>query len=254
LVLLPKSALSRRLEDEARPLLATGGLVRKSLKATLPAPSDEFASLGFADRPASGYGERAWLLRSLLAHVRPERWNEWLRVDASGLVDQATRSDEARPLLEGWIVATTRFGDPAWATAILSNPAVRTKVMLNVGQALDGLAPVDRARVVAESAGAVDPVMLASFAGGIPAPWPRPLVDAVLDMARFVGKEQFPGPGLYELVRAAALGLPPDRADDLTNVASYKDELRPALTDAVETIRLRARIHEAFAAVPRLPA
>jgi hypothetical protein len=124
-------------------------------------------------------------------------------------------------------------------------------VMLNVGQALDGLAPADRAMVVAETAGAIDPVMLASFAGGIPAPWPRPLADAVLDMARFVGKEQFPGPGLYELVRAAAHGLPPDRADDLTSIASYKDELRPALLDAVETIRLRARIHAAFAAVPR---
>ncbi len=72
----------------------------------------------------------------------------------------------------------------------------------------------------------------------------------MLDVADLVGREQFPGPGLYELVRAAALRLQPDRADDLTNVASYKDELRPALTDVVETIRLRARIHEAFAAVP----
>jgi hypothetical protein len=39
----------------------------------------------------------------------------------------------------------------------------------------------------------------------------------------------------------------------LEAVASYKDELRPALTDVVETIRLRARIHEAFAAVPAIP-
>jgi Family of unknown function (DUF5691)/SWIM zinc finger len=254
LVLLPDSALTRRIEDEARPLLATGGLVRKSLKVTLPTTSEDLAALGFGGRPEAGYGERAWLLRSLLAHVRPQRWSEWLGVDAPGLVDQASRSDEARPLLEGWIAATARFGDPIWASAILRSPAVRTKVMLNVGQALDGLAAIDRARVVAESAAAVDPVMLASFAGTIPAPWPRPLADAVLDMARFVGKEQFPGPGLYELVRAAALRLPPERADDLANVASYKDEIRPALIDAVETIRLRARIHEAFAAVPRLPA
>jgi hypothetical protein len=251
LVLLPDSALTRRIEDEARPLLATGGLVRKSLKVTLPSPSESFAALGFGGRPEAGYGERAWLLRSLLAHVRPARWSEWLRVHAPDLVDQAARSDEARPLLEGWILATARFGDPVWASAILSGPAVRSKVMLNVGQALDGLASADRARVVAETAGAVDPVMLASFAAGIPATWPRPLADAVLEMARFVGQEQYPGPGLYDLVRAAALRLPPDRADDLTKVASYKAELRPALTDVVETIRLRARIHEAFAAVPR---
>ena len=36
LVLLPDSALTRRIEAEAMPLLATGGLVRKSLKVTLP--------------------------------------------------------------------------------------------------------------------------------------------------------------------------------------------------------------------------
>jgi Family of unknown function (DUF5691)/SWIM zinc finger len=251
LVLLPDSALTRRIEDEVKPLLASGGLVRKSLKVTLPSGSEELAALGFGGRPEAGYGERAWLLRSLLGHVRPARWSEWLRVDAPGLVDQASRSDEARPLLEGWIAATARFGDPVWASAILSSPAVRSKVMLNVGQVLDGLTRPERARVVAETAGAVDPVMLASFAARVPAPWPRPLADAVLEMARFVGQEQYPGPGLYDLVRAAALRMEPDRADELTKVSSYKDELRPALTDVVETIRLRARIHEAFAAVQR---
>jgi Family of unknown function (DUF5691)/SWIM zinc finger len=251
LVLLPDSALTRRIEDEARPLLATGGLVRKSLKVTLPSPSEELAALGLTGRPEAGYGERAWLLRSLLAHIRPGRWNEWLRVDARGLVEQASRSDEARPMLEGWILATARFGDPAWATAILSNPAVPTKVSTDVGHVLDGLSSADGAAAVAASAAALHPPLLAALAASIPSPWPTLLADAVLDVAELVGREQFPGPGLYELVRAAALRLQPDRADDLTKVASYKDELRPALTDVVETIRLRARIHEAFAAVPR---
>ncbi len=249
LVLLPDSALTRRIEDEAMPLLATGGLVRKSLKVTLPSPSEWFAAQGFTGRPEAGYGERAWLLRSLLAHVRPERWSEWLRVDPSGLVDQASRSDEARPLLEGWIAAAARFGDPVWAAAILSNPAVPNKVTSDVGQVLNGLSFADAAAAVATSAAALHPSTLAALAASIPAPWPAPLADAVLDVADLVGREQFPGPGLYELVRAAALRLSPDRADDLTNVASYKDELRPALTDVVETIRLRARIHEAFSSV-----
>jgi Family of unknown function (DUF5691)/SWIM zinc finger len=254
LVLLPDSALTRRIEEDARPLLATSGLVRKSLKVTLPSPSEDFAALGFEGRPGAGYGERAWLLRSLLAHVRPERWSEWLRVDAAGLVDQASRSDEARPLLEGWVAAAARFGDPVWAAAILSNPAVPNKVTNDVGQVLDGLSSADRAAVVAAAAPALHPAVLAALAASIPATWPTPLADAVLDVTELVGREQFPGPGLYELVRAAALRLPPNRADDLTAIASYKDELRPALTDVVETIRLRARIHEAFAAVPRLPA
>ena len=94
--------------------------------------------------------------------------------------------------------------------------------------------------------------MLAALAAEIPGPWPPPLADLVLAVARSSGREQFPAAGLYELVRAAALHLPPDRADALEAVASFKDELRPALADAIETIRLRARIHQAFAAVPPL--
>jgi hypothetical protein len=81
----------------------------------------------------------------------------------------------------------------------------------------------------------------------VPAPWPSAVGDAVLSAARAGGREQYPGPGHYELVRAAALRLPPGRADELEAAASFKGELRPALTDVVETIRLRARIHESFA-------
>jgi hypothetical protein len=247
LVLLPDSALTHRLENQARPSLSSGGRLRKSLKASLPAPSEEYETLGFTGRPAPGYGERAWLLRQILAHVRPVRWNDWLQADAARLVDQATRSDEARPLLEAWIEATGRFGDPDWAAAILRNKTVPEKTTTNVGQALDGLSPADRALAVADSAANLDPLLLAGVAAAVPAPWPRTLGNAILAAARAAGQEQFPGPALYELVRAAALRLPPDRADELESVASFKDELRPALTDVVETIRLRARIHAAFA-------
>jgi Family of unknown function (DUF5691)/SWIM zinc finger len=244
---LPDSALTQRLEGEARPLLSSGGRLRKSLKVSLPVPSEELETLGFTGRPAPGYGERAWLLRQILAHVRPGRWSEWLEADAAGLVDQATRTDEARPLLEGWIEATGRFGDADWAAAILRNKTVPEKATTNVGQALDGLSPAERALAVADSAANLDPSLLAGLSAAVPAPWPKALGDAVLAAARSANREQFPGPGLYELVRAAAIRLPPDRADELEAVTSFKDELRPALTDVVETIRLRARIHEAFA-------
>ena len=150
--------------------------------------------------------------------------------------------------------ATARFGDPVWAAAILRNKEVPTKVSANVGQVLDRLSPGERALAVADSAAVLDPSLLAGLAAAVPAPWPKALGDAVLSAARSAGREQYPGADLYELVRAAALRLPPDRADELEAVASFKDELRPALTDAIETIRLRARIHEAFAAVPPLTA
>jgi uncharacterized protein DUF5691 len=252
LVLLPDSALTRQLEDAARPLLASGGLVRKSLKVSLPTPSEEFEALGFAGRPAPGYGERAWLLRSILAHIRPERWTGWLEVDAASLIDQAARSDEARPLIEGWIEATARFGAPVWAAGILRSNVVPTKVSVNVARVLDGLSPAERAVAVADAFAVHDPALLAGLAAAVPDPWPKVLGDAVLTAARAIGQDQYPAPGLYDLVRGAALRLPPDRADELEAVASFKGELRPALIDVIETIRLRARIHQAFAAVPPL--
>ena len=184
----------------------------------------------------------------------PARWTEWLQVDAAGLVDQAARTDEARPLIEGWIEATARFGDPVWAAAILRNEVSRPRSSANVGQVLDRLSPAERALAVADSAAVLDPSLLAGLVAAVPAPWPKVLGDAVLTAARSIGQDQYPGAGLYELLRAAALRLPPDRAEDLEAVASFKDELRPALIDVIETIRLRARIHEAFAAVPPLPA
>jgi hypothetical protein len=254
LLRLPESVLTQRLETIGRPLLTTGGVVRKNLKVWLPTPSGELDEVGFGSRPAAGYGERAWLLRSILAHIRPARWTQWLQVDAAGLVDQATRSDEARPLLEGWIEATGRFGDPGWAIAILRNKEVPSKVTTDARQVLVGLSPADRAITVAKSAESIDPSVLASLAAAVPAPWPKALGDVVLAAAGAVGQDQFPGAGLYELVRAATLRLPPQRADELEAVATYKDELRPALIDVVETIRLRARVHEAFAALPPLPA
>jgi hypothetical protein len=100
--------------------------------------------------------------------------------------------------------------------------------------------------VVTDVAGDLDPSLLAGLAAAVPAPWPKPLGDAVMAAAHAAGREQFAGPGLYELVRAAALRMPPERADELEAVASFKDELRPALGDVVETIRLRGRIHQAF--------
>jgi hypothetical protein len=189
LVLLRDSVLTRRLEAEAQPLLAIEGRIRKNLRVELPTPSEELETLGFTGRPAPGYGERAWLLRQVLAHVRPVRWAEWLQVDATGLVDLATRSDEARPLLEGWVEATGRFGDPVWASAILRHKEFAAKIMTNVGQVLDGLTPADRAVAVAKVAD-LDPSVLAGLASGVPAPWPKELGDTVLAAARVAGGDR----------------------------------------------------------------
>jgi hypothetical protein len=221
---------------------------------TLPTPSDDLEALAPHGGPPSGYGDRAWLLRTVIANVRPARWTEWLQVDAAGLIDRAIRSDEARPLLEGWIHATRAFADVGWATALLRDPAVRTKIMVNVALVLERLSPDDQAIAVVDAAEGMTPSDLADLARSVPPPWPGKLVDAVLSAAAALGSEPIAHPALSGLVRAAATGLPPERADDLETVASVNGETRPALIDHIDTIRLRARMHEAFAAGGARPA
>ncbi|MBY0395182.1 MAG: hypothetical protein K2X91_01765, partial [Thermoleophilia bacterium] len=179
LVRLPGSALTRLIEDHARPLLEIRGRLRPSLAITLPTIDPELEAAGFGGKPPAGFGERAWLLRDLIAHVRPGRWIEWLGTDPSGLVDRALRADDARPVLEGWIGATGRFGDQGWASALLRAADVRTKVMVNIGQVFEHLDPAGRATVLAETAKQLEPAMLAAFVEDVPAPWPRALVEAV---------------------------------------------------------------------------
>ena len=248
---LEGSLLARLLEARARPLLATQGRLRPGLAVTLPTLDAELEEAGFGGRPPAGLGERAWLLRQLLAHVRPARWNEWLRVDPPGLVERTLRAEEARPVLEGLIQASARFADEAWTTALLAQPKVAATVRLDPTRSLGALPADGRTAVVVAVARSVDPETLAHLAEACPPPWPAPLVDAAFVALGKLAGADYPEQALYDLVRAAALGIPPDRAEDLVTLASHAGVVRPALCGAIETVRLRARIHDAFSALPR---
>jgi hypothetical protein len=163
------------------------------------------------------------------------------------LLDRALRTDEARPILEGWVEATARFGDAGWAGAILGEARIPEATPgLDLVRVLDGLSPSDAARVVAGAAHEVDLVTLARLAERCRAPWPAYLVDAVFSVIRAAGADT-PEYAVYALVRRAAATVPPDRADDLETLASHDGEVRPALTGAIETIRFRRQMHAAFA-------
>jgi hypothetical protein len=138
--------------------------------------------------------------------------------------------------------------------ALLREPSVREHVTFGVGTVADGLTPGDLAAVLVESAEHIEPTLLVDLASRVPAPWPASVADAVLAAARKLGAEPYPDQAYYALVRAASVGGASDRADDLVTVAMKGGEVRPALVGAVETIRLRARIHDAFAALPAPPA
>jgi hypothetical protein len=250
LVRLDGSALTQLVESHVRSLVTSQGKLRPSLAVSLPTLDPDLQAAGFGGRPPPGLGERAWLLKQLIAHVPPARWNEWLRIDPPGLVERALRSDEARAVLEGWIEATSRFGDPGWAAALIGEPAVRTKIQINVVQALDRLDAAGLGSVAAAVARRIEPTMLAVVAARCPPPWPRSLSDVVLDVIGKLATTAVPDQAFYDLVRVAAYGVPPERGDALVALASHQDQVRPALTGAIETVRLREQIRAAFADLP----
>ena len=244
---LEESAFARRLAQRAQPLLTSHGMIRASLVATLPTADPELEAAGLAGKPPAGIGERAWLLRQILGRLAPRRWNEWLRADANALVDRALRSEEARPILEGWIDATGRFGDPAWATALLAEPKVaKVTTGIDPGRVLDSLRPADMADVVAAVARNVEPGSLPRLVERCTAPWTKPLVEAVFAVLGRSAGSDGPDHAFYSLVRSAALAVPPDRGSDLEILASHRGEVRPALVAAMDTVRFRQGLHAAF--------
>jgi hypothetical protein len=247
---LEDSELTRLVEARARPLLASQGKVQPSLAVTLPTLDPELEAAGFGGKAPAGVGERAWLLRQLLGHVRPSRWTEWLRAEPPALVERAMRADEVRPILEGWLEAATRFADPAWVAALVADPKVAAAVHVDVAWTLEALPIEQRLAVAASAARSVDPSVLARIAAACPPPWPAPLVDPVLRALGKLATEQYPDQGFYALGRAAALGIPPSRATDLLTVASREGQVRPALVGAMDLLGLRERIHDAFASLP----
>jgi hypothetical protein len=216
---------------------------------TLPAPDPELEAAGFGGRPPAGIGERAWLLRQLIAHVRPSRWTEWLGAVPRGLVARALRSDDSRPVLEGWAEAARRFGDADWLAALLTAPKV-TEINLDLRSVVAQFPEERRMSVIARVAPAADAAVLAWLAPMCPPVWPAPVADAVLEAMRGLAGDQYPDQRLYDLARAAAIGLAPDREGDLTAVASHDGQIRPSLAWALDTLRHRARIHAAFASLP----
>jgi len=253
---LPGSAFASAVDAAARPLLATTGRLRPGLAVTLPPLEDPrgLALESLAGKPPTGYGERAWRLRFLLGYVRPARWVEWLGMDERDLVARSVRADEAVQVLDGWWIATTRFGDVAWATALLTEPRVAAAIGAQPRPLVLALDPADRAVVVARVAGSLDPATFASVAASLPPPWPPAVASAALRALGPRGDGEWPDPAYYELVRAAARGLPPDRAEELVEAASHQDRIRPSLDDAIDVVRLRARIHQAFADLPPIAA
>ena len=95
------------------------------LTVALPELDQELEAAGFG-KPPTGIGERAWLLRQLVAHIPPARWVEWLAPDPPTLIDRALRTEEKVPSSRAGSTRRHASADATWATALLERPEGRS--------------------------------------------------------------------------------------------------------------------------------
>ena len=127
---LPSSALAARMRDRAGRLVTLGRstlLQRPRIDVTPPDEVD--ASMirdGVNPKPAagSGVGEKAWVLAQVIGGVPPSTWSGEWSIEPDRLIRAADGHEWREALVAGWLSATERFHDAAWAQALWDNEAV----------------------------------------------------------------------------------------------------------------------------------
>jgi Family of unknown function (DUF5691) len=126
---LPTSAFVRRMTERAAPLLrfelgSKGGLLKRAtpdkVRIELPADgaSPDWIRDGITEAPPHGVGKRQWLLSQIVGAVPPAEWvHRWQRTPSD--IIAASVGEFGDLLLAAWAQATRRFGDAAWARALL---------------------------------------------------------------------------------------------------------------------------------------
>lgn len=129
---LPGSALVGRMTQRARVALRydAGGLLHRGrLHVEPPAAHDApMARDGVEKTPPAGTGARAWWLAQIVAAVPPATWSTEWATEPTTLIRAAAHTDWAPPLLDGWGAAAVRFGDAAWAEALLTDASSARQV------------------------------------------------------------------------------------------------------------------------------
>jgi hypothetical protein len=248
---LPGSAFSGLATATARPLIEVAGRFRPSLQVALPTWDPALEQLAVTRKAPQGIGERAWWLRQLLQRVEPANWESWLGADPAALVERALRSDDADPVIAGWIGAARLFQDARWAAALLgASDVVDGKVApgsdaLGLLGALD---PREREVTVIRLMKGGDAEAVARLVDACPRPWSSDLSRASLGVLAREGATDYPSQGFYDHLRIAVRRAPPSVADELEG-AIFADERRRRsgpISDAIDTLRSRQGLANAF--------
>ena len=130
LVRLPSSALAARMLDRARPLVTLGKstiLQRPRIDVTPPDEADAaMIRDGVTPKPpaGSGVGEKAWVLAQVIGGVPPSTWSTAWSIEPAKVIRAADGHEWREALVAGWLSATERFHDAAWAQALWDNETV----------------------------------------------------------------------------------------------------------------------------------
>jgi hypothetical protein len=265
---LATSALVSRMTDRAARLvtLGRGGLLKRArVEVALPGAAD--AALvrdGVEAKPPanSGIGERAWWLAQIVAAVPPSTWSERFALEPAAVI-RAADGDWRAPLVAGWLVATERHRDVAWATALWeSDRAARVDAGWNAPspeQVYTSVVPP--AEVDAMLVKAIND-QRDSLRGGHATyaaivQWPHAWSDA---LARAVARRlkeyaRQPGSlvtqiGLHALIERCAQAVPVSAGDAFMDGWPEQADAPPAWVQHVDTltsvIRFRTDLHLAF--------
>jgi hypothetical protein len=267
---LPTSALVARMTERARRLLTLGKstvLRRPRIDVTLPETADDaLVRDGVNPKPpaGTGIGERAWWLAQIVGAVPPSTWTTAWSVDASTLLRAAEGHEWREPLVAGWLTATERHRDQAWAQALWESDAL-ARVDLKWGApSLEVVftTTVSPDRVDAELLGAIGAshdalrgahrVLVALL--GWPNEWSDALARAIaLRVKAYAGPDRvsFVGEfGIRALLERSTRAVPISAADVFLEGWPEQADVWPTWAPAVDTLtsvlRFRKDLHLAF--------
>ncbi|WP_236655353.1 DUF5691 domain-containing protein [Streptacidiphilus carbonis] len=237
---LPGSALARRMAERARAVVSLAPSTAGPRIVVHPPTGCDAAMQrdGIPATSPTGRSERAFWLGEIIAATPLGIWAEDLGAPAEVLALPVSE-EWAQDLHDAWARAAVRQNDAAWARALLAgiDPGAGTAAKL-----LAVLPPAERARWTADflggSQGLGDVFQLLV---ACPAPWPRPLADAVLrSLARVATGGGYPW-SHSGVLGVAERALPPAAADHLDALAADADSAWAEMfTRLAATLRLRA--------------
>jgi hypothetical protein len=229
---VPDSQLARRVTDRVRPLMGSAGRLRRRLEIALPPEAPDAAARrdGIVDTGAPpATGTRTWWLIQLVGATPLSFWTEELGLTPAQAVQQATQSE----LVQGWVVAAARHGDPVWCRELLRVAPDPRLLRALPAEAAHDLLPVALER-------ATDPA-IAGLLVATPAPWPPLLSQWVVHRLRANKNAVSLDRSLTRLAAAGDAAVLPDLERWIDELRPL-DRLRTTLRDVAHALSIRHTI------------